>query len=654
MFQRYKLRLGDGTVLLVDLDGLSAWQMDGDALVQPVGSRKWHPLKQFLAHERAAARRAASPPASSAPREPPLVPPPPKKRLESAPRELPLVPPPKKHPESAPAPAPEDQAVLSEAPGPVSSAPRPVPPGPAAPVPAAAPPAETVEPPPIGEPPGLLTLADEPGGPAPAAGAPPPWAQTEDAVFVPLKPVDEAVPVRPAPAPRREMPEPPRLSSRPSVGVLADDPMAAPARRTVKGPEPDDSLPVIPLKPVDDEARVHVVESEGDMSGELDLGEDVPWHEPSSETALPLFAALGGLLSEWLDRLTELGRRLPSLPISRRGQALRLSPTALRQIGRTASTWAEELARWLRRVVEQVSGLTGRIRGLSGRLFALARTGGLTATGGSVSEPAERQVRPLPPPAPMQERPSIVDGLEPRVALRPPPPVSELPSLRFRDTREPSVPEDLYAAEEGPGFFDVAWLWTRRALALAVLVAAAAYAVLTWDVWSPTAAWLSQSLFAEIDRYARPATGPVGLSPEALQAAEDQLPHLAPESIRLLASSRRGALDAPDLFYLADEAADRGLSALGPQQAAELAALRRDLLETLRPAERERLRQYDRERSRRAMFAFEKRRALELFARGVRAVPVQSRQRLQELLARAIASGLGRPSQVAPWDAGRG
>jgi hypothetical protein len=83
VLQRYKLRLGDGTVLAVDHDGLSVWQADRKVLVQQAGSRHWKPLKEFLAQERAAARRAArlqpKPPLTS--REAlPLIPPPPRRR----------------------------------------------------------------------------------------------------------------------------------------------------------------------------------------------------------------------------------------------------------------------------------------------------------------------------------------------------------------------------------------------------------------------------------------------------------------------------------------------------------------------------------------------------------------------------------------------
>ena len=64
MLQRYKLRLGDGTVLTADLDGLRTWLTDGRATVQVSGTQEWRPLRQFLADEESAARlaRALVPP----------------------------------------------------------------------------------------------------------------------------------------------------------------------------------------------------------------------------------------------------------------------------------------------------------------------------------------------------------------------------------------------------------------------------------------------------------------------------------------------------------------------------------------------------------------------------------------------------------------
>lgn len=58
MPQRYKLRLGDGTLLSVDSDALRNWESDAGAMAQLVGSWRWQPLRDVLAEEDAAARLA--------------------------------------------------------------------------------------------------------------------------------------------------------------------------------------------------------------------------------------------------------------------------------------------------------------------------------------------------------------------------------------------------------------------------------------------------------------------------------------------------------------------------------------------------------------------------------------------------------------------
>jgi hypothetical protein len=58
MLQRYKLRLGDGTVLGVDQDALRTWAVDGRAMVQAAGTRAWYPLREFLAQQHADALHA--------------------------------------------------------------------------------------------------------------------------------------------------------------------------------------------------------------------------------------------------------------------------------------------------------------------------------------------------------------------------------------------------------------------------------------------------------------------------------------------------------------------------------------------------------------------------------------------------------------------
>jgi hypothetical protein len=54
MGEIYKLRLGDGTVVAVDRDGLRTWLIDAKAMVQLPGSQRWRPLKQLLMEEPAA------------------------------------------------------------------------------------------------------------------------------------------------------------------------------------------------------------------------------------------------------------------------------------------------------------------------------------------------------------------------------------------------------------------------------------------------------------------------------------------------------------------------------------------------------------------------------------------------------------------------
>ena len=76
MPRRYKLRLSDGTVLLVDQNGLNTWRVDDKAVVQAAGGR-WRPLRDILAMQQAAAKYAAEQESSASPVLP-LIPPPPR------------------------------------------------------------------------------------------------------------------------------------------------------------------------------------------------------------------------------------------------------------------------------------------------------------------------------------------------------------------------------------------------------------------------------------------------------------------------------------------------------------------------------------------------------------------------------------------------
>jgi hypothetical protein len=64
------------------------------------------------------------------------------------------------------------------------------------------------------------------------------------------------------------------------------------------------------------------------------------------------------------------------------------------------------------------------------------------------------------------------------------------------------------------------------------------------------------------------------------------------------------------------------------------------LLAGLSPAERQRARDYDVARAQRATMPAEDREMLALYARGARAMPAPSRERLRSLLGKAVAAGL--------------
>jgi len=231
------------------------------------------------------------------------------------------------------------------------------------------------------------------------------------------------------------------------------------------------------------------------------------------------------------------------------------------------------------------------------------------------------------------------EGRETHETLKAPAPLSDLKVLPLAELDEPEPAADVY---EGESPIRTAWLWTKRVVVITALLSGGIYAALTRETWLPKAAEFSRIVFKEIDKQA--GSGDETQRRErALQSAAEQLPHLAPDTIRLVLS--RGVLEPPEVFRLACDAADRGLSALPPGEGLELKALKQQMLETLAPGERQRAREYDRTRARRPTLPVEDREVLELFARGARALPPASRARLQQLSGRAIAAGL---AQEAP------
>ena len=280
------------------------------------------------------------------------------------------------------------------------------------------------------------------------------------------------------------------------------------------------------------------------------------------------------------------------------------------------------------RVSAWVAGLTDRVGHLAGR---------------------GRPERFVPPDE------SVPKGPQVPAPPAPPVPISDLPVLRFADAQEPQETDDVYEVERAEGPLPALWLWTKRIVLIGGLVTGGAIAAFNWERWFPRAAELGQTVFTEIDRQAR-SSQRAEEQQQALREATERLPHLAPGTIRLvLSASDRGVLDPPEVFQLATEAADRGLHALTAVDAAEMRALQRELLGNLRPPERARVAEYDRARTHRVVFPFENPHALELVARGARAMPPRSRERLQTLLGQAVAAGLGVPAASpgpGPADAG--
>ncbi len=246
----------------------------------------------------------------------------------------------------------------------------------------------------------------------------------------------------------------------------------------------------------------------------------------------------------------------------------------------------------------------------------------------------------------------------------PPPSTAELPSLRLAETREEAdgSGEDVY---EGDGWedadpIDIGWLWVKRVMLSGALVAGGYAIAVNWDTLLPKAELLSRVLFEEIDRHARKPRPAVAASLQeneareqqevlaALQAAVDQLPHLLPGTVQLvMGSTVLDVLEPPEVFRRAYDAAERGTGSLPRDEVQELRALRRALVGALRPAEREKLRDWDHARVTLATLPFEDRAVLEFYVRAFHALPPASRDRLRALTEKAIAATLTTTSASA-------
>ena len=629
MLQRYKLRLGDGTVLGVDHQGLRTWAVDGKAMVQAADSHQWYPLREFLAAEYVAARRAARLRA----REPLPV---------GTPRPLPLVYPTpredKAPPQAAPAPSELPPFIDESSEIQVLAEPAPF---------IAEPPVVQV----LAEEPDVQALAEDPADapilaeePAAAVGgyAEQTWIPDEgpSAIAPPLDDGDEADPgaapfsagdaVEPlfidALVPSRESDSQPSMleedfpsmggaslppaapsapkplessiaGPRPSLQPLADDLATGGTGAAKEARKPDDGLPIIPLKPLDDESPSAA--GLGTYEGRPDEIEEAPRRSELEETLIRWFvrgiSAYDALLTGWFNRLAP-------------------RPGSISPGGRAPHT------------ADPVGSIP------------LAPPVGVPPNVGALAEePMGARNESIPPRS--------IEDLLSHEPLKPPPPLRELPVLRLVDIPEPAEDGDVYGRESR---LSVAWRWTKRMLVTSALLAGGLFAALSWKTWVPRAEVLGRAVFTRIERI-KESREHRERQQQALQEATERLPHLAPQTLRLLmANSPTGILDPPEMFRLASEAADRGLKALTSGEVRELKELRGELLKGLRPSERERVREYDAARARRLVFPFEGRDVVELFGRGAYALPQESRERLQELFAKAIAAGLVVSPEASP------
>ena len=271
-----------------------------------------------------------------------------------------------------------------------------------------------------------------------------------------------------------------------------------------------------------------------------------------------------------------------------------------------------------------------------------------------------RWSRPAAAPRPALAAPF---GEMPHALAVPPPSLRDLPVIPLAEMDEPTGDDD-----EGQGGWlanlreaflqsragEIAprlWVWCKRVTLTAALLLIAALLASHTSVWLPATTEVGIALFGQVDKI-KERVAPSTLPPAAaaaMAAASEQLPHLRSETIELImASSAHRALEPPQVFRLAGDAVERGRAALGPSSGAELDRLTEALTAELPRAERKRLGEYlERVRVRAATAPFEDQEAVWLMARAARRLPAEKLSRLQDLFARAAAAGL-QPTASAP------
>ena len=504
----------------------------------------------------------------------------------------------------------------------------PEPPAPAA-APVEAPRPGDLDLPPL-DPPGFSTGTPSFGQPLafgePAFGDPPPVSDSP--AF--SEPSFREPPVAPHPAPASQ--------------VLAEETSSA-------SPDINDaSLPAIRLKPLEEDSGFRSAWEDGEAGEE---------EEPRQEQG-PLIALLGPLgqfLSRMLTPLASLLDRFSSRAAREQVSLSHRSASSSSRDQADAPGLGEKLKQAWSGLTERLagawSGLTERLaetwRGLTARLRRSESEPEADDEDAFEAEPEPEAPRPARAPLPPRsfdppQPPSPLPPIVPRPAS-PPKPISQLPVVPLAaavDEPEPE-PEEVYEGEEPSALMGPLWFWTKRIIVLGLLAAAGAYLYRERASWFPKAGDVGQIVFNQIDKRAR-ARQLSEKQQQALVEATARLPHLTPPTILMIyEQSPVGVMDASEVFQLTREATERGIDKLPPADAEELRALQNELSATLRPPERRRLDEYDEARSRRVIFPFENPYAMDLVAKGARALPSEKLVRLRALLQQAVAEGLKVP-----------
>ena len=348
--------------------------------------------------------------------------------------------------------------------------------------------------------------------------------------------------------------------------------------------------------------------------------------------------------------------------------------------GTAAKQWMTLPKAWAARAAAAVAPLMATARHSLSQLPRLkwpraAASSGATPTA-NAAEPAAPAPRPEiidiaePPLAPAPEK--AVEPIRPAEPLRvlaaaepirpaeiprasspssrPPTPFNDLPVIKLAEINEPEPEEDEF--DDGPMSrvsegLATGWAWVKSLTVTAILLVVIVVLVQNYKTWFPRAMGATLRLFSGMDdlkaKYAPPEA-----SREALEAATQQLPQLAPATIETIMTRTGSVALAPtEVFRRASEAAARGKAALAPTASGELDSHMTALLGELNESEAASLRRYmERVAAGEAMLPYEDNEAMWLTARGARRLPPERLARVQQLHAQAITLGL--PSKPAP------